>query len=208
MKASSIKSVISDLGKVILFFDNNIFLNRMMAFSPLSLEEMRKAIFSHFEIVQDFDRGKLSSHQFYELASEKLQAEISFEDFYLMYNDIFSINPPVLNLLKKLKSLHRLILLSNTDVMRFGFIKQRFPEILIFDDYVLSFEVGRIKPDPHIYRVALEKAEAKAEECVFIDDREENIEGARQMGINSILFQDHAQLETSLREYGLSFKKI
>ena len=206
MKMSSIKSVISDLGKVILFFDNNIFLKKMMEFSLLSLEEMREEIFSHFEIVRDFDRGRLSSAQFYRQASERLQAEISFDDFYLIYNDIFSVNPPVLNLLKNLKSHHRLILLSNTDVMRFGFIKQRFPEILIFDDYVLSFEVDRIKPHPHIYRVALEKAEAKAEECVFIDDREENIEGARRMGINSILFLDHTQLERSLREYGLSFK--
>ena len=132
MRMSSIKSVISDLGKVILYFDNNIFLKKMMDYSPLSLEEMREEIFSHFEIVQDFDRGRLSPRQFYRKASERLQARISFENFYLIYNDIFSLNPPVLNLMKKLKSQHRLILLSNTDVERFGFIKQRFPEILFF----------------------------------------------------------------------------
>lgn len=202
---SSIKSVISDLGKVILFFDNNIFLKKMMDYSPLSLEEMRESIYSHFEIVKDFDRGKLSPRQFYRQVLEKFQAEISFEDFYDIYNDIFSLNSPILSLLKKLRSGHRLVLLSNTDVMRFGFIKKRFPEILIFDEYILSFKVGRIKPHPDIYCVALDKAEAKAEECVFIDDREENIEGARQVGINSILFKSLAQLEASLQEYGLSF---
>jgi len=89
--------------------------------------------------------------------------------------------------------------------MRFGFIRERFPEILIFDDYVLSFEVGQIKPHPDIYRVALEKAEAKAEECLFIDDREDNIEGARQQGINSILFMNYNQLAASLKKYGFSF---
>lgn len=202
---SSIKCVISDLGKVILFFDNDIFLKKMMDFSPLSIEEMRDLIYSHFKIVQDFDRGKLSPRQFYGQVLEKFQAEISFEDFYEIYNDIFFLNPPVLSLLKKLRSGYRLVLLSNTDVMRFGFIKNRFPEILIFDEYVLSFEVGRIKPHPDIYRVSLDRAKAKAEECVFVDDREENIEGARQMGINSILFKSQAQLEVSLQEYGLSF---
>jgi len=201
----SIRSVISDLGKVILFFDNNIFLRKMMEVSPLSLEQMRESIFAHFEIVENFDRGKLSAHQFYEKALERLQAKISFEDFYNIYNDIFSLNPPVLNLLQKLKTRYRLVLLSNTDVMRFGFIRERFPEILIFDDYVLSFEVGQIKPHPDIYRVALEKAEAKAEECLFIDDREDNIEGARQQGINSILFMNYNQLAASLKKYGFSF---
>jgi len=202
---SVVKSVISDLGKVILFFDNNIFLKKMMNYSPLSLEEMRESIFSHFEVVQDFDRGKLTPQQFYREVLKRFRAQIDYQEFFDIYNDIFSLNPPVLSLLNRLKSRHRLVLLSNTDVMRFGFIKKRFPEILIFDDYVLSYEVGCIKPHPQIYRVALKKAEARADECVFIDDREENIEGARRVGINSILFDSHDQLEASLREYGFSF---
>lgn len=202
---SVIKSVISDLGKVILFFDNNIFLKKMMDYSPLSLEEMRASIFSHFEVVQNFDRGKLTPHQFYGQVLERFQAKIDYEDFYDIYNDIFSLNPPVLSLLKRLKSQYRLVLLSNTDVVRFSFIRNRFPEIMIFDEYVLSYEVGRIKPHPQIYRVAIEKARARPEECVFIDDREENIEGARGMGINSILFDNHVQLKAYLQEYGLFF---
>ncbi len=104
-----------------------------------------------------------------------------------------------------MRSKYRLILLSNTDVMRFGFIRKRFPEILFFDAYVLSYEVGYMKPAPQIYKVALKKAKARAEECLFIDDREENVEAALKLGIHAIHFGPQANLEISLREYGLSF---
>jgi FMN phosphatase YigB (HAD superfamily) len=96
-------------------------------------------------------------------------------------------------------------LLSNTDTMRFGFIKRKFPEILIFDEYVLSFEVGFMKPHPQIYKEALERAGFRAKECVFIDDREENIEGAAKLGINGIHMGPQTDLEVILKEKGLSF---
>jgi FMN phosphatase YigB (HAD superfamily) len=56
------------------------------------------------------------------------------------------------------------------DVCCFGFIKKRFPEILIIDEYVLSFELGMMKRDPAIYGEALKKAGTDHQECVFIDD--------------------------------------
>ena len=89
--------------------------------------------------------------------------------------------------------------------MRFGFIKKKFPEILIFDEYVLSFEVGHMKPHPLIYIKALEKAGVKANESIFIDDIKENIEAAQNLGIGGILFGPQTNLEAELREKGLSF---
>ena len=113
--------------------------------------------------------------------------------------------PKVLKTLKKLKKKYRLILLSNTDVKHVGFIKQKFPEIFFFDDYVLSYEVGLMKPDPRIYEIALEKAKARVGECLFIDDLEENIEAAAEMGIQTILLKPQIDLEAELRQLNVSF---
>jgi len=107
--------------------------------------------------------------------------------------------------MKKLKKNYRLLLLSNTDVMRFAFIRKKFPEIMIFDEYILSFEVGLMKPDPQIYREALKRAKAEVEECVFIDDMKENVEAASKLGINGILMEPKANLEAILRKLGLTF---
>jgi epoxide hydrolase-like predicted phosphatase len=115
------------------------------------------------------------------------------------------INPDVVRSLRKLKPNYRLVLLSNTDVKHFAFIRGEFPEMFFFDEYVLSYEVGLMKPDPRIYEIALEKAKARAGECVFIDDLEENIEAAAKMGIHTIHFTPETDLDGELRSLKVSF---
>ena len=200
-----IRCVISDLGNVIVFFDNDIFFRKITPYSSFSLDRIKELARIHFELVMDFDRGEITAQQFYEEAVHKFEAKITYQTFFEIYSDVFTLNPPVLETLKRLRSKYRLVLLSNTDVMRFGFIRENFPEIFLFDAYVLSYEVGRVKPHPQIFHVALQRARAEPNECVFIDDREENIEGAQKLGINVLLFNPQTSLEQPLRDYGLSF---
>ncbi|NIO48054.1 MAG: HAD-IA family hydrolase [Candidatus Aminicenantes bacterium] len=200
-----IRCVFSDLGKVIIFFDNNIFFEKIANYSPYSKEEIRELASAHFDLVEFFDKGEITPQDFHTRVIQELEARIDYDTFFSIYNDVFSLNPPVLQIMKRLKRNYRLVLLSNTDIMRYGFIKKKFPEILIFDEYVLSFEVGFMKPHPQIFRKALERAGFPAKECVFIDDREENIEAAEKLGINAIHMGPQTDLEAILREIGLSF---
>ena len=199
-----IKCVISDLGKVILFFDNSLFFRKMAEFSPYSAQDITERVHRHMDLIRLFDTGKIEPEEFYEQVTLKLEAKIPQDTFFRIYNDVFSANPPVLNLLKRLKTNCKLILLSNTDVQRFGFIKKNFPEILLFDDYVLSYEVGYMKPHPEIYTIALKKARVRAEECVFLDDLPENIEGAQRLGMNAILYGPQPDLECRLKQMNVS----
>ena len=198
-------AVISDLGRVILWFDNTIFYRKMTAYCQLSAAEIREIVHNSLEFVELFDLARLTPREFYERVIAKLGAKVGYNDFMAAYVDVFSVNAPVLEIMKKLNARYRLIMVSNVDVVRFGFIRKRFPEIMIFDDYVLSYELGVMKPDAGIYRVALEKAGARPEECVFIDDMEENIEGATALGIPGILYRPETDLEKELRSLGLSF---
>lgn len=200
-----IRCVISDLGKVVVSFDNSIFFAKMAECCPYSKEDVDNLTTTHFYLIELFDKGELTPHEFYRRVIETFKADIDYEKFFSIYNDVFSLNPEVLNILKKLKGRYRLVLLSNTDVMRYGFIKKRFPEILIFDDYVLSYEVGAMKPDPQIYRVALKRARAKPEECVFIDDIKENVDAAIGLGIRGIVIEPQTDLRAALQEFGLTF---
>lgn len=200
-----IRCVISDLGKVIVFFDNNIFFEKIADYSTYTKEEIRELALAHFEFVEFFDKGEITPQDFHARVIQKLKARINYDTFFSIYNDVFSLNPPVLQIMKRLKRKYKLVVLSNTDTMRFGFVKKKFPEILIFDEYVLSFEVGFMKPHPRIYKEALKKAGFPASECVFIDDREENIEAAAKLGINGIHMGPQTDLEAVLKETGLSF---
>jgi len=198
-----ISSVISDLGKVLIDFDNSIFYRKISRHSSLSLEEIGPKIDVHSAIGKDFDAGKLSAHDFYRQVTRTLEARLEYDAFYDMYNDVFALRPAIATILAELKPRYRLVMLSNTDVMRFGFIRSRFPEVMFFDDYVLSYEVGFIKPDPRIYRIAVQKARAPASDCLFIDDRPENIEAARKLGLHTIQYSEGVDLKQALQALGL-----
>ncbi|NOR15056.1 MAG: HAD-IA family hydrolase [Candidatus Aminicenantes bacterium] len=200
-----IRSVISDLGKVLITFDNSIFYRKIAVYSPIPVEEIPEIVNVYSDVGRAIDTGMLSPQGFYERVKEILQVELSFEEFAAIYNDVFASNTPVIKVMGKLKNKYRLVMLSNTDLLRFGFIREKFPEVMIFDDYVLSYQVGCVKPDPRIYQLALQKAQAGPKECVFIDDRPENIAAAEDLGIRTILFLDDTDLEAELNSFGLSF---
>src|SRR5581483_8973559 len=67
-----------------------------------------------------------------------------------------------------------------------------------FDVIVVSGDVGYIKPEPEIYEFTSDKLGAKAEECVFIDDREGYVEAAKTVGMRAIYYQDFAQMKAEL----------
>ena len=60
-----------------------------------------------------------------------------------------------------------------------------------------------MKPEPEIYQLLLDTYSLKANECLFIDDVEENIIGAKNMGMNGIQLTDYNFLKEKLKEYGI-----
>jgi HAD superfamily hydrolase (TIGR01549 family) len=68
----------------------------------------------------------------------------------------------------------------------------------LFDDIILSSEVGLIKPDPNIFTLTAEKMGLPMRECVMIDDLVANIEGAQAGGMNGIVFTTTDQLQRDL----------
>ncbi len=67
---------------------------------------------------------------------------------------------------------------------------------------VFSFREGVVKPDPEIYRTLLRRYDLKAEECVFIDDTEENVRSAENLGFKGIVFTGYEDAVSALREIG------
>ena len=69
-----------------------------------------------------------------------------------------------------------------------------------FDGCVYSFREGIVKPDPEIYKILLRRYNLKAEECVFIDDTEENVLSAEKLGIRGIIFTGYEDAALRLAE--------
>jgi len=198
-----IDTVVSDLGNVLLFFDNTVFFRRLAAYTARPVEEIRRVTHENLELLARFECGRLSPREFYDQARGLLDARATFDEFYAAYDDVFFPNPPAIDALRRLKRGRRLALLSNTDVRRWTFIKGRFPEILFFDAYALSFEAGVMKPDPAIYRRALDALGAAPERAVFVDDLAANVDAAKRLGMAAIHFVPGTDLAAALADFGL-----
>ena len=76
-----------------------------------------------------------------------------------------------------------------------------------FDGCVFSFREGIAKPDPEIYRILLRRYDLKAEECVFIDDTEENVLSAEKLGFAGIVFTGYENAVAGLDRILMSDSK-
>ena len=75
-------------------------------------------------------------------------------------------------------------MLSNTNTLHIKWAKEKFDFFKLFDHHIYSHEVHSMKPKPEIYNVAVEKVGCRHNECIFIDDLQENVDGAEQVGIS------------------------
>ena len=103
------------------------------------------------------------------------------------------IDEQMVSFIRSLRPPHRTAYLSNAwDDVRPWLGKQGIADAV--DEVIISAEVGVAKPDPRIFRVALERLAAEPHEAVFVDDAEPNVEAARALGITAILARSTPQV--------------
>lgn len=98
----------------------------------------------------------------------------------------------------------RIALLTNLDANAGDILTRRYGIPEFYDEIISAGETGYEKPNPKIFEAALARLNAKAEDCIFVDDTEESVETAHSLGMKVILYRDfvsfRAELE-SLIEY-------
>lgn len=106
---------------------------------------------------------------------------------------------PTVDILRKLKENgDSLYALSNWPAEKFQLVRGRFPFFEWFDGILISGEVKLAKPDQRIFDLLIERINRPAEECLFIDDSQVNIDIAREIGFQTIHFIDAEQLKHDL----------
>jgi len=101
---------------------------------------------------------------------------------------------------RALKLRYKLGVVSDAESTARGEVKLWVNESL-FDVIVFSSEVGVCKPDAKIFQCALEQLRVKAAETLFIDDREKNVNGAKALGMHTILYKDRNQVFSDISQY-------
>ena len=194
--------IVFDLGNTLIRFDHNISARKIVNLFHLDTKSVYDTFFDS-PLTRDFESGRISPKEFYTRTSKHLGIKIPYRDFIDIWNDIFWEDTAMCELARELKSSYKLFLLSNINRAHFDFIRRKFDIINIFDDVILSFMVGAIKPDRIIFEDVVRRAGGDRMKLLYIDDREDLVKEATLLGIDSIRFTDIDTLKEKMKEKGV-----
>lgn len=189
---SRLKNLIFDIGNVIVDIDYMTTVAEFQKLSTVNFSQIVSYSKQH-HIFEQFETGKVTAQQFRNELKQFLKPGVTDEEINHAWNAILIHYPESkIALLRELKNRYHTFALSNINeihvatidrVAREKFGAHSFGEF--FHTAYYSNEVGYRKPDREIYEYVLDKENLQAAETFFVDDKEENVETAQQLGLQA-----------------------
>lgn len=194
-----------DLGKVILEFDHARGCRQVSSVSGVPLERVKKVIFDS-GLQNQYETGAISCDDFHAAFCQETGGEVSQTQLLTAISDIFEPNQQIFPLITQLRAVNFPIgILSNTCRAHWDLVHAQYRILReCFNPIVLSFEVKSMKPDLKIYDRAIEIATRAGKTCFFVDDKQENVDGANEAGMDAVLYRSVPELIKALTSRGVS----
>jgi len=172
----------------------------------------KEKLISSAEIYSDFDKliiqmneGTISFKEFARLITHKFNLKISEEEMKDIFKRAIVPNEKIIEFIKKLHSKYRLVMLSNNDEVTVKNLEEHHNDMLnLFDKKYFSHELKMRKPNLKFFRYVLDDLNTSPSECVFIDDKQKNVDGAKECGMKGIVFSSVNQLKKELVNLGVN----
>ncbi len=202
-KVSPITTIVLDIGNVLAHFRWKEYL---MDFGyPEDIIQRIAAATVLTPNWREWDRGAVEEEELIagSIAREpELREEIT--RFFSEINDVVKEYAYSEDFVKRLKANgYRVYLLSNYSKGYYELHSKsfRFPEYV--DGGIISYQVKHIKPEPEIYQLLIDRYQINPSQAVFLDDTQENLEGAKPFGFHTIQVRSHEQALEDLRKLGV-----
>ena len=203
-------AIVFDLGNVLLPFDHLRGCRAAARRSPFTPEEIYRRLWGSGPrqgarmsgLVERFDRGRIGARDFFVQVRRLIDYRGTFGQLHHAWVDIFRANPAMERLVTDLAGRYRLVLLSNTNRSHFEHVRRRYPVVGLIRRRVLSYQVGFLKPDPRIYRLAVRKAGCAPAECLYVDDQPDFVAVGAGLGMMALTFRGARRLRSDLERLG------
>jgi epoxide hydrolase-like predicted phosphatase len=194
-----IESVIFDWGGVLIDDPRPELLRYCSEAFGVPLEDYTPV---HDSFLDEFGKGEISEERFLQQISCKLGKSMPPVWWYEAFRSAFVPKQEMFCLVSSLHDKgYKTALLSNTELPAVEFFREWGYNT--FDVLVFSCLEGVIKPERRIYEITLQRLGSKAEQTVFIDDRQDYIQAAQDIGLNTILFKSIDQVKDELVGLGV-----
>ena len=188
-----IKNIAFDLGGVVIALSYEQAVRR---FEKIGLKDARQHLdaFHQRGIFGDLERGIITTEEFRIELGKLIGREVTYDEcLYAWHGYVEYVPQKNLQMLLKLRQLgYKVCLLSNTNpfmmqwAMSNEFDGNGHSMDYYFDNLYLSYKYKYMKPSPEIFKIMLEGQQSSAEETLFIDDGQKNVEAAKELGMKTL----------------------
>jgi putative hydrolase of the HAD superfamily len=191
-------NIVFDLGGVVFNWQPDTIIKSI--FDDADTQDLvRKEIFGHRDWIE-LDRGTVSLEQAIEHGVRR--TGLPRQDIERTFRAVPRFLTPIeatIDLIEDLSNTkNRLYVLSNMHLASIAYLEKHHDIWDMFDGIVISSRIKMVKPERQIYEYLLNLYQLEPAETIFIDDRQENLEAASSLGIQTIRFVDPAQCERAL----------
>ena len=180
---------IFDLGKVLVDFDYTIAARKIADRSEKSPADLH-AFLGSSPLLVEYESGRLTRQGFYAAVTDAIGFQGDLAEFSGHFADIFSPMPEMIALHAELRQRgYQTYIFSNTNDLAVELVRRDFPFFKYFDGYILSYEVGAMKPLPKIYEAMEAMCGRKGADLIYLDDRAENIAAGAARGWRALLHE-------------------
>jgi putative hydrolase of the HAD superfamily len=197
-----LRAIIFDIGRVLIRVNVARAMTGLADGVSLSPEEVWSAL-EKDPRWKDWQEGRMSPQDWHLHVSRRLGSKLSFDQFVEVWNR--ALDPIPIHeegFLEKLGKRYRLAVLSNTDPLHVAHMEKAYGFFGLFLTRIYSCSVGASKPNPVIYKEALQACKVRAQEAVYVDDVPAYAQAAGQLGMHGIVFRSPEQLQSDLRTLG------
>ena len=195
--------VVFDLGKVLVDFDYSIAGRRIAARGTMSPADVQKFL-DHSPLLYRYETGLMTRQEFFEEVRQATGFRGGIEEFGAFFADIFSEMPPMIELHASLRrSGIPSYIFSNTNDLAIEHIRRNFPFFSNFNGYILSYEIGAMKPATKIYEALESLSGKRGSEILYLDDRRENVDAGAVRGWQVILQTTPEKTRAEIEKLGL-----
>ena len=196
--------VVFDLGKVLVDFDYSIAARKIAALSSKPIQNLHDFL-SNSPLLVQLETGLITSEQFFFEVRKATGFGGNATDFLGYFADIFTPMPEMVELHAGLRKKNiPTYIFSNTNDIAIGHIRHNFPFFGQFDGYILSYEIGAMKPRPKIYEALEAMSGRRGGDIFYIDDRLENVEAGAARGWQIVLHESPDATRIALEKYLLT----
>jgi len=192
--------LIFDLGNVLLDLAFGRFVQSAALISSRDARDIRERYIDGAP-KGELERGHLSGAEFLREMAEWLGWPFGeIDSLETIWCDVFDRVPEAEIQIERFAHHHHLWLLSDTNELHWRYLKKQFAILKPFARYLLSYQNGVLKSDPGAFDDLVEAAGRPGDRILFFDDIPQNVEAARQAGLNAHLFVTWPQVERTVRE--------